>query len=76
MNIEFEKKLDICCKRLAEDYGITEKQARKLIKGLDLFDLVFDLYEEDINEYFEQLDEMLEEEIKNNYDLYVDNVNK
>ena len=76
MNIEFEKKLDICCKRLAEDYSITEKQARKLIKGLDLFDLVFDLYEEDINEYFEQLDEMLEEEIKNNYDLYVDNVNK
>ena len=75
MNIEYEKKLDICCKRMAEDFGINEKQARKIIKGLDLFDIVFEYYEDDINEYFEELDNRLEEEINNNYDLYKGNIN-
>ena len=74
--IEHELKLRVCCTKMAEEFGITEQKAEEIICGLDIFNIVFDLYENAIEEYFDQLDAENEEEIRNNYDLYKGCINK
>lgn len=75
MDIDYKKKLEICCEQMALDFGISEKQAKNIISSLDLYDIVFEYYEDYINEYFEQKELEDNEDIKNNYDLYKGNIN-
>lgn len=70
MDIDYNKKLEICCEQMALDFGISEKQAKNIISSLDLYDIVFEYYEDYINEYFEQKELEDNEDINNNHDLY------
>ena len=75
MDIDYKKKLEICCEQMALDFGISEKQAKNIISSLDLYDIVFEYYEDYINEYFEQKELEDNEDINNNHDLYKGNIN-
>lgn len=62
--LDFDKKLDICCKEMAKDYRITETKAWHIIRDLDIEDVVIEYYEEAINEEESWLEQEAEMERK------------
>ena len=54
--LDFDKKLDICCKEMANDYGISKKTAHNIIIDLGIEDVVIDYYEDAIKEEEEWLE--------------------
>lgn len=54
--MDYQDKLDICYKSFAEEFGITEKQAKRIINNFDLEDDVMDFFKEDINREKERIE--------------------
>lgn len=46
--MEYSEKLEVCYREMADEFGITEKQAKSIITWLDLEELVIDRYAEEI----------------------------
>lgn len=72
--MDYEEKLEICCKQMAEDFGIKEMQAYKIITHLDLEDMIMEYYEDAIKEAEEEQEARWEREIEMNPDLYRDDI--
>lgn len=68
--MEYREKLEIACKKMSEEFEISEKQAEMIIVWLDLEDLVFERYEEDIIEAERNKFDKWELEIKMNPGLF------
>ena len=67
--MEFEEKREICEEEMTKEFGVTKKQASKLIGSLDLEDIVFDRYKDAINEKEEEKHANWDYERKLNPDL-------
>lgn len=66
--MDYEDKLEICYKSFAEEFGITEKQAKRIINNFDLEDDILEFFKEDIKR--EQ--EIIEYENEQNKKTYND----
>lgn len=72
--MEREEKLEVCYQQMSEEFGITEKQAFKIVFGLEIEDAVLEYYAESIEQAEENQMEEWEEEIEMNSDLYNDDI--
>ena len=72
--MDYQDKLDICYKSFAEEFGITEKQAKRIINNFDLEDDVMDFFKEDINREQERIDYEYEQNKKTYNDGWTDHI--
>lgn len=72
--MDYEDKLEICYKGFAEEFGITEKQAKRIINNFDLEDDVMDFFKEDINREQERIDYEYEQNKKTYNDGWTDHI--
>ena len=52
--MDYEEKLDVCYKEMQEEFGITERQAVRILNDLDIEDLVIEYYENEIRKAEEE----------------------
>jgi hypothetical protein len=72
--MDYQDKLDICYKSFAEEFGITEKQAKRIINNFDLEDSVMDYYQEEIKQAQEIIDYEYEQNKKHYNDGWQDHI--
>ena len=48
--MSFEEKVKFCAEQMAKDYGITQEKAEQMINDMDIEDIIFKYYEDDLNE--------------------------
>jgi len=74
VELEFDEKLNICAEEMAKDYDISEETARRIIIDMDLYDIVFDYYEDCFIKRAKEKEQQWEEEYRANRDLYEDDI--
>lgn len=72
--MEYADKMEICYKEFAEDFGITETQAERIILTFDLEDSVMDYYQEEIKQAQEVIDYENEQNKKHYNDGWQDHI--
>lgn len=72
--MDYEDKLNLCAEMMAEDFNIPSRTAYSIIICLDLEDIVFERYEEEIKEAEEEQMAKWQKEIDDNPDLYRDDI--
>ena len=72
--MDYQDKLDICYKSFAEEFGITENQAKRIINNFDLEDNVLEFFKEDINREQENIDYENEQNKKYYNDGWTDHI--
>lgn len=70
--MDYEDKLEICYKEFAEEFGITEKQAKRIINNFDLEDIMIEYYRAEIR----QAQEVIDYEVEQNKQHYNDGWNQ
>lgn len=72
--MDYEEKLEICCKQMAEEFGIKEEKAYRIITWLDLEEIVMEYYEDAIKEAEEEQEATWQREVEMNPDFYRDDI--
>lgn len=67
---DYEKKMDLCAKCMALEFGIPEHTAWVIINNLNLEEIMFDYYKDQINESEYEKKQEWESEKKMNPDIY------
>lgn len=70
--LDWDKKLEICCEQMSLDYNISEKTAHSIIVDMDLYDTVFEFYEEVLSQIEKEEEERLDREAELERSHYAD----